>query len=412
MGNGGLAALMHAHQLAHDEDEVERVIMRVGANRNGEINFQEFCALARRNSEIEMVLRMMRPECVVASHFPTGTTLEDFATMSSAQFSNILDLSKLALVQRMVDAARKMNCIGQAQQASNGKFCGELKGGTYDDFLDGVTGIVGEPDADLEKGMRDEHTKRLDSHSKFTTPNYGITTTPAIEYALMMSGGMSHGRSGDDACVIITGTRGCWFAGKQMEDKRVLRPIEHYGDFEDDGCLRDTRPSTTDTRIQRQVKQASLRRCDVLAIILYTGPMYVLYNSILRGFGFCGEVAAHIEFASDKFWTQFKAVSATQRVEPRDSWVQRGGHKFTNTIHALASAIKKLKVLSDHSAGSCLYRGLGGLDVREFLDSRGFTDMAFMSTSKRLHTALEYRYISYVYREMGISRISIEREGL
>ena len=37
------------------------------------------------------------------------------------------------------------------------------------------------PDADIEKGLREEHTERDDSHVEFSTPNsnYGITTNPA-----------------------------------------------------------------------------------------------------------------------------------------------------------------------------------------------------------------------------------------
>jgi hypothetical protein len=67
--------------------------------------------------------------------------------------------------------------------------------------------------------------------------------------------------------------------------------------------------------------------------------MFVIYNAILRGFGFCGAVEEGIEFGSTKFWDQFNAKKI-------DAWVKRSGHKFTNTIHALASAIKKLQGLA------------------------------------------------------------------
>ena len=39
----------------------------------------------------------------------------------------------------------------------------------------------------------------------------------------------------------------------------------------------------------------------------------------LRGFGDCGEVAAGVEFGSEEFWEQFKAVSI-------DKWVEKSGH--------------------------------------------------------------------------------------
>ena len=111
--------------------------------------------------------------------------------------------------------------------------------------------------------------------------------------------------------------------------------------------------------------------------------MFVLYNALLRGFGFCGAVEAGIEFGSDDFFSQWKAKDI-------NAWFKRSGHKFTNTIHALASAIKKLQAIADDAPGTRLYRGLGGLSVREFLASLGFADKAFLSTTKDRDVALEY----------------------
>ena len=111
--------------------------------------------------------------------------------------------------------------------------------------------------------------------------------------------------------------------------------------------------------------------------------MFVLYNALLRGFGFCGAVEAGIEFGSDDFFSQWKAKDI-------NAWFKRSGHKFTNTIHALASAIKKLQAIADDAPGTRLYRGLGGLSVREFLASLGFAEKAVMSTTKDRDIALAY----------------------
>ena len=111
--------------------------------------------------------------------------------------------------------------------------------------------------------------------------------------------------------------------------------------------------------------------------------MFVLYNALLRGFGFCGAVEAGIEFGSDDFFSQWKAKDI-------NAWFKRSGHRFTNTIHALASAIKKLQAIADDAPATRLYRGLGGLSVREFLASLGFADKAFLSTTKDRDVALEY----------------------
>jgi hypothetical protein len=48
--------------------------------------------------------------------------------------------------------------------------------------------------------------------------------------------------------------------------------------------------------------------------------MFTLYNALLRGFGFCGVVAAGIEFASDEFWVEWKEKDIKV-------WVNHSGHK-------------------------------------------------------------------------------------
>jgi len=131
--------------------------------------------------------------------------------------------------------------------------------------------------------------------------------------------------------------------------------------------------------------------------------MFTLYNALLRDFGSCGVVEAGIEFGSTEFWAQWKAVDINAWVNGSDSGSDRGldvgsgsdsgsgsGHKFTNTIHALASAIKKLQGLAAEDPSTRLYRGLGGLSVAAFAATCGFTDKAFMSTTKSRHIALEY----------------------
>ena len=57
--------------LAHGDAEVEWVLERVDANKDGEVDFGEFRALTRANSDLEKVLRSKHVECVLASVFPT-----------------------------------------------------------------------------------------------------------------------------------------------------------------------------------------------------------------------------------------------------------------------------------------------------------------------------------------------------
>ena len=86
---------------------------------------------------------------------------------------------------------------------------------------------------------------------------------------------------------------------------------------------------------------------EVVVIVLYTGPMFVLYNGILRDFGTCGAVPADVEFGSAEFWELLKKVDVSDRMT-------KAGHKFPTTLHVLASAIKKLQVRSPVSVPLCV----------------------------------------------------------
>ena len=58
--------------------------------------------------------------------------------------------------------------------------------------------------------MREEHTERPDSHLEFSTPNYGLTTTPAQDWKLVLEGGSGCDKSeGKEGSFSVAGTRGC-----------------------------------------------------------------------------------------------------------------------------------------------------------------------------------------------------------
>ncbi len=88
----------------------------------------------------------------------------------------------------------------------------------------------------------------------------------------------------------------------------------------------------------------------------------MLYNGMLRGFGNCGEVPASedVEYGSEKFWKLLGASTVADRMK-------KAGHKFSSTMHALASGIKKLQGISEDGQGTLLYRGLGKLLTQRFI---------------------------------------------
>ena len=53
----------------------------------------------------------------------------------------------------------------------------EMVFGPQSVFSKGLEGLIGSPNSDLVKGMREEHCERTDSRWPFTASNYGIETT-------------------------------------------------------------------------------------------------------------------------------------------------------------------------------------------------------------------------------------------
>ncbi len=92
---------------------------------------------------------------------------------------------------------------------------------------------------------------------------------------------------------------------------------------------------------------------------LATGPCFMLYNGMLRGFGNCGEVPASVELGSEEFRKLLGAKTVKDRMK-------NAGHKFSSTMHALASGIKKIQGIAEDGQGTRLYRGLGKLLTQRF----------------------------------------------
>ena len=101
---------------------------------------------------------------------------------------------------------------------------------------------------------------------------------------------------------------------------------------------------------------------------MYTGPMYQVYNMILRRY-------------------------------PEQAYArhQAGGNLFSTTIHVLVSAVVKIARVMKLPAGLELFRGLGGqMELPEsFLKAdghgcRGYMEWGFLSTTSSKRTAVEY----------------------
>ncbi|KAJ1483653.1 hypothetical protein T484DRAFT_1799601 [Baffinella frigidus] len=120
-------------------------------------------------------------------------------------------------------------------------------------------------------------------------------------------------------------------------------------------------------------KQAKLTIEEVVALRLYTGPAFHKYNSHLR-FGL--------------------SIATTE-----DARAKKERH-YVTTIHAIASALKKVSRFTELPEGGKVYRGMSGVKLPEEFEKpdkygcRGGVELGFMSTSTDKKQALAYMDMS------------------
>ena len=185
---------------------------------------------------------------------------------------------------------------------------------------------------DFEKSMRAEHCSLGGHDYKLFAGNYGITSSPKAEW-----------------CYIVDDDNGQRLTCPDMGHGRRIVPIEELL----------SRPLS---------KKAKLTRVEMIAVVLYTGPMFVVYNGILR------------QFPKD-LYTVFR----------------KSDNLFSTTIFVLVSAVQKLSRCMHIPAGMLLYRGLGGtLDLPDsftYADEngcKGYCEFGFMSTTADRKVAVQY----------------------
>jgi hypothetical protein len=206
-----------------------------------------------------------------------------------------------------------------------------MPGGKIEDFYKGLSSRIGFPHLEFEKTMEAEHTRMAGCDMRFTTRNYGITTTASAEWGVVV--------------------RGQAPPSEHMLHGRVMMSVE-------------------DKLQCAQARKAGLRREEVIAIILYTGPMYMIYNCLLAR------------------WSSPSAMWDTLRC---------GNNLFTTTLSVLVSAVQKLSAITVIPDGLRLYRGTGGLTYLpdhftnpDEYNCRGMTEWGFMSSSTDKNVAIGY----------------------
>ena len=147
--------------------------------------------------------------------------------------------------------------------------------GGLDEFHQGLESQIGLPNPRVYEGMMQEHTARGDSGKEFVAWNYGIHTTPAIEWEY-----------------VVCPARDKVYDGEASEDTPHGR----------------TRQTVDELLAKDKIVRARLTREELIALRLYTGPMFVKYNCILRGF-------------------------------PQSTMDELMGNRYVTTLHAIVSGI-------------------------------------------------------------------------
>jgi hypothetical protein len=146
----GLAKMFETKNVTLSKGKLEELMSRIDTDGNGQIDWLEFRALARSNSDLEMFFKGLPLERVLASCFARGAADQSLEAFFRQQHSDVVAgvLKAGHIIEAMIaDHIKKQNeaRASQEQAAGGAKYGAELKGGTVEKFFEGVTGICGEP---------------------------------------------------------------------------------------------------------------------------------------------------------------------------------------------------------------------------------------------------------------------------
>ena len=190
--------------------------------------------------------------------------------------------------------------------------------------------------SELLRDMLGEHCISSDSQTEFSPPNNpDLMCTPEREFWFVVGAG------GVDTTT--------W------KLKKGARPTCGVGSM-----VAGRNAKTVAELLERpEAKRAGLRESELIALRLYSGPMWAVYNPILR-----------------PALALLKSVGSTSIK-----------NLYPTTIQLIVSGICKLCRVADAPAGMCVFRGLSGVALpKEFFepDHQGFVggvEASFMSTT-------------------------------
>merc|ERR1719149_163270 len=215
-----------------------------------------------------------------------------------------------------------------------------------------MEGIIGAPHPKLFEMMKAEHTERSDSNQVFKTSNYAVTTTSKIEWAFGVDDKATPEQLGltrwPDESEEMLPDRG------RCRHKPLMAALIKAAKEYNEKLKKANQPPLVDE--------------ELFAANLYTGPMFVKYNAVLRGLQSASpflkntmvQLCCPKDVAEQYMGTAeiFQPAAGTLSFEQAKSSL----NKHTTTLHGINSAIIKLGKLTKATK---VFRGISGMGLPE-----------------------------------------------
>jgi hypothetical protein len=284
---------------------------------------------------------------------------------------------------------------------------------------------VGAPLPRVREAMAAEHTNQPDSRLEFTAENYGTTTTSATEWAFVAEP-EKHDKWPVEAKLVPKLVLTLKPDGSKSEPLGVRIEIvapEHRKPRRAPMSIIKLRWRVAERGVRLQAQgEPALTLEEAFGARLYTGPLFVKYNAVLRGLDSpvlylrcemvrlcCSteDAALHAEaaeeakakrLAEEPSFDKKKPTAADEaalREYTRAAYeeVKKRINKYTTTLHAINSVIVKLSKLTK---ASTVYRGVHDFVLPDQFWTpnkhgvRGGIDGAFLSTTLKREEAVKY----------------------
>ena len=224
---------------------------------------------------------------------------------------------------------------------------GDLVFGDMSDFVGGLSGRIGLPAPKVLKAVYSEHCGRPDSKVQFTTGSLSVTTTSEMEWDFVTE-----------------------------PDKPIQWPIEERLKQDPNAATLMRKPLATESlHASMQQLNAKLEAMgadklawhDVVSARLFTGPMHVKYNGVLRGLNSPVPFLKNLMIqlcCSEEVRKEYVGTAQPWQLPngklPYDE-ARKAANLYTTTIHVIHTCIVKLGKLTQVQP---VYRGMGHPNAR------------------------------------------------